>query len=271
MIKNVSTSGNAMARAIWMTGDFAAFWPYTQAADDDVFARAHVQPGERVLDAACGAGAFALRAARAGAQVTGIDIATNLIATARAKAAAESLAVRFDEGDVESLPYDATTFDTVVSQFGVIFAPQAERVVTELARVLKPSGRVLLYCWTPDSWVGKLMQTIGRHVPGPAPAPSPLFWGDEATARSRLAPHFTIRRVARGAYTMQFPFGPIPALDFFLQNMGPVAMAYAAFPEGPGKQTLRDDLENLFAVTNQGGRDNWATTSDYLQIEGSKK
>lgn len=259
-----------MNRIAWMKGDFGAFAPYTRAGDDAVFEQAHIHSGERVLDAACGAGVFALRAAQAGAEVVGIDIASNLVEAARERAQANGLPVRFDEGDVEALPYDNASFDTVVSQFGVIFAAHPDAAIAEMARVLKTNGRVVLFCWTSNSWVGRLMQTIGRHVPAP-PMPSPLAWGDEAIARSRLASHFASIIANHGSYKMQFPFGPTAALDFFLDNMGPVAMAYASFPEGSQKQALRHDLEQLFQESNRGGPENWETDSDYLQIEGRKR
>lgn len=261
--------GNAMSRAMWMTGNFGAFAPYTQAGDDALFERAHIRPGERVLDAACGAGAFALRAARAGAEVAGIDIATNLVEAAHAQA--KGLHVQFDEGDIEALPYNDASFDTVVSQFGAIFAPRPEVVVAEMARVLKPDGRLMLWCWVPDGWVGCLIRTVGRYMPPPPNAPAPLTWGEEDTARARLASHFDHLHFERGTYAMQFPFGATEAMDFFLHNMGPVAMTYAAFPESPRKQELRNDLRQLFEQSNQSRADNWQTTSDYLQIEGRKR
>jgi len=265
------STGNAMARVAWMTGDFAAFSPYTRAGDDEIFRRVQIRPGERLLDAACGAGAFALRAAKAGADVTGIDIAANLVAAARAMAETEGLSVAFDEGDIESLPYDNETFDTVVSQFGAIFVTQPEVVVAEMARVLKPGGRLELFCWTPRSWVGRLMQTVGRNLPTPPNIPSPLAWGDEAIARARLAPHFSEIRVAHGTYAMSFPFDSITALDFFLRNMGPVAMAYAAIPDGPQKRNLHHELVSLFEESNEGGKGKWMTKSDFLQLEGRKQ
>ncbi len=264
-------SGNAMLRAVWSRGDFGAFAPYTTVGDDTVFEQAQVQPGERLLDAACGAGVFALRAARVGAVVTGIDIAANLIARARERAQADGLPIQFDEGDVEALPYDDASFDTVVSQFGSIFAPRPEAVVAEMARVLKPGGRAVLFCWTPQSWVGRLVRTVVSGAPVPPPGPSPLAWGDETTARERLSAHFHRVNVERGAYLIQFPFGPSAALDFFLQNMGPVGMAYGVAPEGPARQFLRQNLENFFQETNQGTPEAWQVASDFLHVEALKR
>jgi ubiquinone/menaquinone biosynthesis C-methylase UbiE len=261
----------ALQRAMWMVGDFGAFSAYTHASDEKIAQQVQVHAGERVLDAACGAGAFALLAAQAGAEVTGIDIATNLIEHARARARAAGLNIRFDEGDAEALPYDDATFDTVVSQFGVMFAPRPGVVVAETARVLKPGGRVVLFSWTPASWVGQGFRLISRHAPPPPNAPMPMAWGDEASAKERLAVSFEDLRTRRDTYRMQFPFGPEAVLDFFLHNMGPIAQAYGSLNGTEKQRLLRADLEHFFQQTNQGNPDAWRVDSEYLQVEGRKR
>lgn len=260
---------NEVLRAMWMMGDFGAFLPYTSAGDDKVFQQARIQPGERLLDAACGAGAFALRAAQVGVEVTGIDIAPNLIAQARENARAAGLSIQFDEGDIESLPYDDAFFDTVVSQFGLIFTPRPDVAVAEVARVTKPGGRIVLFCWTPASWVGGLMQVVGRHAPPPSGA-SPLAWGVEEAARGRLVTHFKGFEAWRDTYAMQFPFGPEAVMDFFLRNMGPVGRAYNALQRAGQKEALRSDLERYFVDSNQGRPGSWRVESEYLHIQAHK-
>jgi len=262
--------GNEALQAMWMMGDFGAFSPYTTAGDDKLFQQARIQPEERVLDAACGVGPFSLRAARIGANVVGIDIAPNLLAQAKENARAAGLTIRFDEGDIESMPYDDASFDTLVSQFGVIFTPHPDVAVAELARILIPNGRIILFCWTPTGWVGRLMQVVGRHVPPPPNASSPLSWGIEEAARGRLAPHFQAFSAARDVYAMRFPFGPEAAMDFFLQNMGPVSRAYHALQAVGKEQTLKDDLERFFLESNQGSSEAWYAESEYLLIEARK-
>ena len=95
----------ARLKATWMAGDYGHFAKYLEPGALDFLARIPIEPGTHVLDVACGAGQIAIPAARAGARVTGVDIATNLIEQARARAQAEGLEVRFDEGDAEMLPY----------------------------------------------------------------------------------------------------------------------------------------------------------------------
>ena len=114
---------------------------------DRVVAALALEPGTRVLDVACGTGAVALRAARAGANVVGIDISPDQLAKARSAAAAAALNVHFDEGDCQELPYGDAEFDAVASTFGAIFAPDHERTAAELARVCRPGGRLALTAW----------------------------------------------------------------------------------------------------------------------------
>jgi len=111
-----------------------------------------VGPAARVLDVACGTGGVALRAARTGADVVGIDISADQLAKARHAAEAEGLAIRFDEGDCQELPYGDAEFDAVASAFGAIFAPDHERTAAQLARVCKPGGRLALTAWPVDAW-----------------------------------------------------------------------------------------------------------------------
>jgi len=263
-------AGNRVLQAVWMRGDFGAFSAFTQAGDDKVFRQAGIEPGEYVLDAACGAGGFAVRAAQAGARVIGIDIASNLIAQAVERARAANLPIQFDEGDVEELPYDEATFDTVVSQFGIMFAPRPERVVAELARVLKPGGRVVLFNWTPTSWVSQLVQVVSRHVPPPPNSPLPAQWGVEAVAIERLSPRFVPVSTTHDTYPMRFPFDPTTTRDFFLRNMGPVSWAYSLLREPEKAQALSSALDRFFQETNQGQPNAWQVDSEYLRIEARK-
>src|SRR5436190_11355886 len=124
-------------KASWMAEDFGQIAKYSFKAGEDFIARTEIKPGTRVLDVACGTGNLAIPAARAGAVVTGVDIAPNLLEQARQRAAAESLAATFDEGDAEQLPYADGQFDIVTSMFGAMFAPRPELVASELIRVCR--------------------------------------------------------------------------------------------------------------------------------------
>ena len=125
-------------KAAWMAGDFGQIANHISGEAQEFVARLNLKPGVRYLDVACGTGNTAIPAAKAGAQVTGVDIATNLLEQAKKRASAEHLDIQFEEGDAEDLRYPDGSFDVVVSMFGAMFAPRPERVAAELLRVCKP-------------------------------------------------------------------------------------------------------------------------------------
>jgi SAM-dependent methyltransferase len=144
-----------------VTGSVADSWSgasYERIAEtfapihDSIVDALAIGPGARVLDVACGTGGVALRAARAGADVVGIDISADQLAKARSAAEAEGLDIQFDEGDCQELPYGDAEFDAVASAFGAIFALDHSRAAAELARVCRPGGRLALSAWPKDEW-----------------------------------------------------------------------------------------------------------------------
>ena len=140
-----------------------------------------MQPGERFLDVATGTGGVALPAARAGAQVTGQDISADQLAKARAAAETAALAIRFDEGDAQELPYEDESFDVVASAFGAIFAPDHDRAARELTRVLRHGGRLGLTVWPEDAWF-----RFNRSVRPDYEGLAANRWADEDYARALL-------------------------------------------------------------------------------------
>src|SRR5665213_1053110 len=161
-------------RAMWMAGDFGVVAKTITAGADGLVARLALPPGTRVLDVACGTGNTAIPLARRGCTVTGVDIATNLLAQASERAAAEKLPATFDEGDAEQLPYADASFDAVVTMFGAMFAPRPELVASELARVLKPGGLLAMANWNPASFTGQMFKVASFHVPPPPGLPPPI-------------------------------------------------------------------------------------------------
>ena len=142
-------------KSAWMAGDFGEVAKHAAHEGEAFVGRLGLKPGQRVLDVACGTGNTAIPAARTGADVVGVDIATNLLDQARGRASAEKLPVKFKEGDAEDLPFGDAEFDIVISMFGAMFAPRPERVSEELLRVCKPAGVIAMANWTPTGFVGK--------------------------------------------------------------------------------------------------------------------
>jgi SAM-dependent methyltransferase len=145
--------------------------------------------GERWLDVASGTGEVALRAARAGAEVTGIDIAPVLVEQARAKAAAQGFRIAFDVGDAEALPYPDDSFDVAASNFGAVFAPDHAAVARELGRVVRPGGRLGITAWHPST---ALTDLYGRHGLVAPEAADSFDWGREGHAEALLADEFEL-------------------------------------------------------------------------------
>jgi len=148
MLRRVSGS----AADTWSGASYERMAETLAPIHDRVVEALAVEPGTRFLDVACGTGGVAVRAARAGADVTGIDISADQLAKARRAAEEEGLAIRFDEGDCQDLPYADGEFGAVASVFGAIFAPDHERAAAELARVCRPGGRLALTAWPADHW-----------------------------------------------------------------------------------------------------------------------
>jgi SAM-dependent methyltransferase len=253
-------------KATWMAGDYGHFAQYLEPGALEFLARLHVQAGTRMLDVACGAGQIAIPAARAGARVTGVDIATNSIEQARARARAEGLDARFDEGDAEMLPYEDASFDLVVSLIGAMFAPRPERVAAEVVRVCRPGGRIVMGNWTPEGFVGQMFKTIGKHVPPPPLMPSPLLWGDEATVRERLRDGVADLRLTKRQYPFDYPFPPSEVVEHFRTYYGPMNRAFAALDAAGQAEGLRGDLEQLWTEHNSATDGTTRYESEYLEV-----
>src|SRR5258706_12268599 len=135
-------------RATWIAGDFGEIAKSIETGAEEFVGRLDLKPGMKVLDVACGTGNLAIPAAKTGADVTGIDIAPNLIGQAQARAAAEGLKATFEVGDAEALPYDDATFDVGMTMFGAMFAPRPHVTAAELKRLCRSRGLVTMPNWT---------------------------------------------------------------------------------------------------------------------------
>jgi SAM-dependent methyltransferase len=198
----------ARQKATWESGDFGQVAKTIMPVAEEFIARLPLRPGMRVLDVACGSGNLAVAATRRGCEVKGVDIAANLIAQARERAATEGLDIEFHEGDAEALPYADGEFDAVVTMFGAMFAPRPEVVAAELQRVTRPGGFVAMANWTPEGFIGKMFETFKKHLlPPPDGIPSVMLWGNESTVQQRLGAFANVKLERRIA-AMRYPFRP---------------------------------------------------------------
>ena len=256
----------ARQKATWESGDFGEVAKIIMPVAEEFVARLPLRPGMRVLDVACGSGNLAIAAARRGCVVEGIDIARNLVAQARVRAAGEGLAITFHEGDAEDLPHPAAEFDAVITMFGAMFAPRPEVVAHELFRVTRPGGFVAMANWTPEGFIGKMFEVFKRHLPPPPPGlPSVMLWGREATVRERLA-RFGGLRITRQIAAMRYPFPPDATVDFFRRYYGPTGKAFEMLP-AEGQAALRRDLVELQATHNTAGTPGTTESlAEYLEV-----
>ena len=180
----------ARQREAWGSAPWEPMAARFAAIHVHLVARLAPRRGGRWLDVGTGTGAVALRAARAGARVTGVDLAPAMIETARRLAAEHALAIRFEVGDAERLSYEDASFDVVASALGVFLAPDHAAVARELARVCHPGGRLGVVAWRPDPAAERI------HTPfWPAPEPGAgdrRDWGREDYVARLLGQDFEL-------------------------------------------------------------------------------
>lgn len=252
-------------RATWIAGDFGQIARFYTGEAEDFVNRLNLRPGMKVLDVACGTGNLALPAARAGADVTGIDIAPNLIEQARENAQREGLKAQFDEGDAEAMPYGFASFDAVVTMFGAMFAPRPEAVASELKRVCRPRGFIAMASWTPAGFIGQMFKTMSAHVTPPAGMPSPLMWGVEENVRQRFSLGISRLETKPQMLKFAFPFSPAEVVEHFRLYYGPTQKAFGTLDESK-QAALRKDLEQLWSSHNNATDGTTSVDSEYLEV-----
>jgi SAM-dependent methyltransferase len=259
----------AKLRATWISGDFGQIAKFLATEAEDFINRLGVQPGSKVLDVACGTGNLTLPAARLGANVTGVDIAPNLVEQARANAAREGLQAQFDEGDAEALPYDDASFDTVVTMYGAMFAPRPDVVASELLRVTKPGGRIAMGNWTPAGFVGQMFKAVGAHVTPPAGIPSPVLWGKDDVVRERFGDGASDVKTTPRIVKFAFPFSPAEVVELFRLYYGPTHKAFGSLDEDR-QAALRKDLEDLWTKNNTATDGTTSVEAEYLEVVATR-
>ena len=258
-------------RASWIAGDFGQIAKLNASEAEGFISRINLKPGMKVLDVACGTGNQSIPAARTGAQVTGLDIAPNLLEQARQRAQAENLKIEFVEGDAEKLPYPAGQFEVVLSMFGAMFAPRPEVVASELKRVCRPGGLIAMGNWTPEGFVGQMFQITARHAPPPPGMQPPTLWGVEKVVAERLATgagKIARLETSKRELLFDYPFGPADAVAFFRKYFGPTQTTFARLDE-PAQKALAADLTQHWAKNNLGDANHTVIKAEYLEVHAT--
>ena len=258
----------AKLKTIWTAGDYDRFSRFMEGGAREFYERLAITPGSQLLDVACGSGQLALMAAKDGIEVTGVDLADNLVERARARAQAEGLPARFEEADAESLPFEDGSFDDVVSLIGAMFAPRPQVVAQELLRVCVPGGTVAMANWTPQGFIGQMFKAVSKFI-APSGMPSPVLWGDETTVRERLGHGLSPLSLTKRQYLFSYPFPPSEVVEFFRQYYGPTNRAFASLDD-VGQAQLRHELEALWTAHNRAGAGCTTVFAEYLEVIGTR-
>ena len=264
-------------KALWEKGDFTKIADTMRQSGEDLVATLGIRPGMQVLDLGCGDGTTALPAAARGANVLGVDIATNLVAAGNERARQAGLPnLKFEEGDASNLGGLAdNAFDLVVSIFGAMFAPRPFDTAREMVRVTKPGGRIVMGNWIPGdpTLVAQILKISSAYTPPPPEGfISPMTWGDEAQVRERfeaagIAPeniHFE-----RKTWFFRQPGSPLRLLQSFRDYYGPTMNAFAAAEGVKRTDKLAGELADLFRNQNVGG-DSTEIPATYLKVTVTK-
>ncbi len=262
-------------QALWEKGDFTRIAASMRESGEALVGKLGVLDGLDVLDLGSGDGTTAVPAAKLGANVLGIDIASNLVEAGNARAASLGLSnCRFQQGDATNLEeLDDDSFDLVVSIFGAMFAPRPFEVAAEVVRVTRPGGRIIMGNWIPNdpTLVAQILKISSAYSPPPPKGfVSPMTWGVESDVIER----FTTAGVPEGqisferdTYTFNYPGAPSEFLAEFRAYYGPTMNAYDAAAKDGREDDLHSELETLFNAQNRSGNDETTSISaNFLRV-----
>jgi SAM-dependent methyltransferase len=231
---------------MWGDADYDRVARQFAPIHDELVGRLEPSRGERWLDVGTGTGEVALRAARAGAEVTAVDISESLLDIARGKPGADR--VTWELGDAQALRFEETSFDVVVSCFAVIFAPDQEASTGELARVCKPGGRLGLTSWRPEDGPHAIYQ---RFVPSDSMAGADE-WGNEAHVHGLLDDAFELE-IDEGVWRLAAE-SPEAAWTLMSEGAPPVKALLGRLEPGEAAEFRTAMLERWAGFQTHDGR-----------------
>ena len=265
-------------KTLWEKGDFTRIAATMRQSGEELVDSLRIKAGTSVLDLGCGDGTTALPAARRGADVLGVDIASNLVAAGNERASTAGLFnLRFQEGDASKLVDLADdSFDLVVSVFGAMFAPRPYDVAREMVRVTKPGGRIVMGNWIPGdpTLVAQILKISANYTPPPPPGfISPMTWGDQNEVLKRFEGAGIPRENVKFEEVTWFfrsEGPPEVLLDIFRRYYGPTMNAFEAAAKAGREDELFTELQQLFTAQNRG-RESTVVPATFLKVMVSKK
>lgn len=262
-------------KALWEKGDFTRIAETMRESGAELVAKLGITPGMDVLDLGCGDGTTAIPAAQLGANVLGVDIASNLVAAGNIRAKKEGLTnIRFQEGDATDLhDLKDENFDLVISIFGAMFAPKPFDVASEMVRVTKRGGRIVMGNWIPGdpTLVAQILKVSSVYTPPPPEGfISPMTWGIENNVIERFGkagiPAENISFI-RDTFKFNAPYSPIEFVAAFRNYYGPTMNAFEAAEKNGKAADLQNELETLFRNQNKSAQANSTSIpATYLRI-----
>jgi ubiquinone/menaquinone biosynthesis C-methylase UbiE len=254
-------------KALWEKGDFTRLAATMRESGEELVSKLGITPKLQVLDLGCGDGTTAIPAAKLGAHVLGVDIASNLVAAGNARVAAEGITnCTFQEGDAVDLhELKDASFDMVVTIFGAMFAPKPMDVAKEMVRVTKQGGRIVMGNWIPGdpTLVAQVLKISSTYTPAPPEGfISPMLWGVEKHVVERFVnagiPKENISCV-KDTFTFNAPCTPAEFVYLFRTYYGPTMNAFEAAEKNGKALELQHELEALFTSQNKSGSDEFTS------------
>ena len=257
---NMAANGTAENpnKALWEKGDFTVIAAFMRQSGEAVVESLGVMPPLRALDLGCGDGTTALPLACLGADVTGVDIARNLVEAGNKRAAESGLKrLKFHEGDACNLEgVDDDSFDLTLSVFGAMFAPKPFDAAREMVRVTKPGGHIVMGNWIPNdpTFVSQLLRVSSEFTP-PAGFVSPMTWGVESHIIERFdragVPKENISMAKDTYYFAHSEKSPTEFIELFERFYGPTMNAVDAARKNGKEEELHKQLVKLAIAQNK--------------------
>lgn len=262
-------------KALWEKGDFTKIANTMRRSGEELVSAINIKKGMKVLDLGCGDGTTAIPAAKTGADVTGVDIASNLVEAGNKRAKKEGLTnCVFKEGDASDLSgLVDDSFDATVTFFGAMFAPKPFDVAKEMVRVTKPGGKIVMGNWIPGdpTLVAQILKTCSAYMPPPPEGfVSPMTWGQVDSVVERFTkagvPQENIS-FEKETWTFRSTGSPKEFLSLFRDYYGPTMNAFAAAEQNGKAEALQSELENLFNSQNKSDNENETVIpATYLKV-----
>ncbi len=262
-------------KALWEKGDFTRIADTMRKSGEELVDKLGIIQGMKVLDLGCGDGTTAIPEAKLGAQVVGVDIASNLVEAGNKKAKEQGLTnCHFQEGDATDLKeLPDNSFDLVVTIFGAMFAPKPLDVAREMVRVTKPGGRIVMGNWIPGdpTLVAQVLRISSAYTPPPPEGfVSPMLWGIEEHVNERFAAVGIAKDAiscVKDSFTFQAPYSPAALVTMFKTYYGPTMNAFEAAEKNGKAMELQQELEVLFNEQNKSNSENATSiTATFLKV-----